>query len=27
VVDNTIALIDGTPPVSCYNPQVLRKLF
>jgi glyoxylate reductase len=27
VVDNTIALIDGTPPVSCFNPQVLRKLF
>jgi glyoxylate reductase len=27
VVDNTIALIDGKPPVSCLNPQVLKKLF
>jgi glyoxylate reductase len=24
VVDNTIALIEGRPPVSCLNPQVLR---
>ena len=27
VVDNTIALIEGKPPVSCFNPQVLKKLF
>ena len=27
VVDNTIALIEGTPPVSCLNPHVLKKLF
>ena len=27
VVDNTIALIEGRPPVSCLNPQVLKKLF
>jgi glyoxylate reductase len=27
VVDNTIALIQGRPPVSCLNPQVLKKLF
>ena len=27
VVDNTIALIEGTPPVSCLNPEVLKKLF
>jgi glyoxylate reductase len=27
VVDNIIALIDGRPPVSCFNPQVLKKLF
>jgi glyoxylate reductase len=27
VADNTIALIEGKPPVSCLNPQVLRKLF
>jgi glyoxylate reductase len=27
VVDNTIALIEGKPPVSCLNPQVLKKLF
>jgi len=27
VVDNTIALIEGRAPVSCLNPQVLRKLF
>jgi glyoxylate reductase len=27
MADNTIALIDGTPPVSCFNPQVLKKLF
>jgi len=27
VVDNTIALIEGKPPVSCLNPQALRKLF
>ena len=27
VVDNVIALIHGRPPVSCLNPQVLRKLF
>jgi glyoxylate reductase len=27
VVDNTIALIEGKAPVSCLNPQVLRKLF
>lgn len=24
VVDNTIALIEGKPPVSCLNPQVLK---
>jgi glyoxylate reductase len=27
VVDNTIALIEGKPPVSCLNPDVLKKLF
>jgi glyoxylate reductase len=27
VVDNTIALIEGRLPVSCLNPQVLKKLF
>jgi glyoxylate reductase len=27
VVDNTIALIEGRPPVSCLNPQALKKLF
>jgi glyoxylate reductase len=27
VVDNTIALIEGRTPVSCFNPQVLKKLF
>jgi glyoxylate reductase len=27
VVDNTIALIEGKPPVSCLNPHVLKKLF
>ena len=27
VVDNIIALIEGKPPVSCFNPQVLKKLF
>jgi glyoxylate reductase len=27
VVDNIVALIDGKQPVSCLNPQVLRKLF
>jgi glyoxylate reductase len=27
VVDNTIALMEGKPPVSCFNPQVLKKLF
>jgi glyoxylate reductase len=27
VVDNTLALIEGRPPVSCLNPQVLKKLF
>jgi glyoxylate reductase len=27
VVDNTIALIEGKPPVSCLNPEVLKKLF
>ena len=27
VVDNTIALIEGTPPMSCFNPQVLKRLF
>ena len=27
VVDNTIALIEGRPPVSCLNPEVLKKLF
>lgn len=27
VVDNAIALIEGRPPVSCFNPQCLRKLF
>ncbi len=27
VVDNTIALIEGGPPVSCLNPDVLKKLF
>ena len=26
VVDNTIALIEGRPPVSCLNPQVLKRL-
>jgi glyoxylate reductase len=27
VVDNTIALIEGRAPVSCLNPEVLKKLF
>jgi glyoxylate reductase len=27
VVDNAIALIEGRPPVSCLNPQVLKKPF
>ena len=27
VVDNAIALIEGKAPVSCLNPQVLKKLF
>jgi glyoxylate reductase len=27
VVDNTIALIEGRAPASCFNPQVLKKLF
>ena len=27
VVDNTIALIEGRPPVSSLNPQALKKLF
>ena len=27
VIDNTIALIEGKPPVSCLNPQCLKKLF
>ena len=27
VVDNTIALIEGKSPVSCLNPQVLKKPF
>jgi glyoxylate reductase len=27
VADNTIALIEGKPPVSCLNPQCLKKLF
>jgi glyoxylate reductase len=27
VVDNIVALIEGRPPVSCLNPQVLRTLF
>jgi glyoxylate reductase len=27
VVNNVIALIEGRPPVSCLNPQVLKKLF
>ena len=27
VVDNTIALIEGRAPVSCFNPQVLKRLF
>ena len=27
VADNTIALIEGRPPVGCLNPQVLKKLF
>jgi hypothetical protein len=27
VVDNTIALIEGKPPVSCLNPEVLKKQF
>ena len=27
VVDNIIALIENKPPVSCLNPQVLKKLF
>jgi glyoxylate reductase len=27
VVDNTIALIEGRAPVSCLNPEALKKLF
>ena len=27
VADNCIALIEGKPPVSCLNPQMLKKLF
>jgi glyoxylate reductase len=27
VIDNIIALIEGKPPVSCFNPQMLKKLF
>jgi len=27
VVDNTLALIEGRPPVSCLNPQVRKKRF
>ena len=27
VADNTLALIEGRAPVSCFNPQVLKKLF
>ncbi len=27
VADNTIALIEGRPPIGCFNPQVLKKLF
>jgi glyoxylate reductase len=27
VVDNIVALIEGKPPVSCFNPQVLKTLF
>ena len=27
VVDNIVALIEGKAPVSCFNPQVLKKLF
>jgi len=27
VVDNILALIENRPPVSCFNPQVLKKLF
>ena len=27
VADNCIALIEGKPPVSCLNPEVLKKLF
>jgi glyoxylate reductase len=27
VVDNTIALIEGRPPVSCLNPETLKPLF
>ncbi len=27
VIDNTIALIEGRPPVSCMNPETLKKLF
>jgi glyoxylate reductase len=27
VVDNTIALIEGKAPVSCLNPQALKRLF
>jgi len=27
VVDNTIALIEGKPPMSCLNPQTLKRLF
>ncbi len=27
VVDNAIALIEGRPPVSCLNPQALKKMF
>jgi glyoxylate reductase len=27
VIDNTLALIEGRAPVSCFNPQVLKALF
>jgi len=27
VIDNTIALIEGRSPMSCLNPQALKKLF
>ena len=27
VVDNIVAVLEGRPPVSCLNPEVLKKLF